>query len=101
MPSHSLSADLVHQLVVKFRVPEIEVASMDKEQAVSLLQSLWVSETADRHEAQAAGELPLMPPCPAMGSRGERQDLSPKTRISREAMIEGDDRCARHDRRCR
>ncbi len=71
MPSHSLSADLVHQLVVKFRVPEIEVASMDKEQAVSLLQSSWMSETADRHEAQAAGELTLMPPRPAMDSRGE------------------------------
>jgi hypothetical protein len=70
VPSHSLPADLVHQLVVRFRVPEVEVASMDKEQAVSLLQSLWMSETADGHEAQAAGELPLMPPRPAMDPRG-------------------------------
>jgi hypothetical protein len=54
VPSHSLPADLVHQLVVKFRVPEVEVASMDKEQAVSLLQSLWMSEIDHHEEAQPA-----------------------------------------------
>ena len=54
MPSHSLPAELVHQLVVKFRVPEVEVASMDKEQAVSLLQSLWMSKIDHREEAQQA-----------------------------------------------
>ena len=54
VPSHSLPAELVHQLVVKFRVPEVEVASMDKEQAVSLLQSLWMSKIDHREEAQQA-----------------------------------------------
>lgn len=54
VPSHSLPADLVHQLVVKFRVPEVEVASMDKEQVVSLLQSLGMSEIDQLEKAEPA-----------------------------------------------
>ena len=42
IPSNSLPADLVYQLVVKFRIPESEVAEMDKERAVNLLQHLWL-----------------------------------------------------------
>ncbi len=47
VPSHSLPAELVFQLVVKFRVPEAEVAAMDKERAVSLLQNFWLHGTAN------------------------------------------------------
>jgi hypothetical protein len=45
-PPGSLPADLVYQLVVKFRVPEADVAALDKEAAVNLLRSLWLQGSA-------------------------------------------------------
>jgi hypothetical protein len=39
-----LPADLVHQLVVRFRVPEAEVKVMSKAAAVSRLQACWAEE---------------------------------------------------------
>lgn len=51
-PSHSLPAELVYQLVVKFRVPEADVAALDKERALSLLQTFWLYGTANPPEGQ-------------------------------------------------
>ena len=52
VPSNSLPAELVYQLVVKFRVPEADVAALDKERAVSLLQTLWLHGTANPPEGK-------------------------------------------------
>ena len=52
VPSNSLPAELVYQLVVKFRVPEADVAALDKERAVSLLQTLWLHGTANPAEGK-------------------------------------------------
>ena len=39
-----LPVDLVYQLVVRFRVPELEVMSMTKAEAVARLQACWAAE---------------------------------------------------------
>ena len=53
VPSNSLPAELVYQLVVKFRVPEADVAALDKERAVSLLQTLGLHGTANPPEGKS------------------------------------------------
>lgn len=40
-PEAAIPASLVHQLVVRFRVPEEEVAAMTKQQAIDRLSTLW------------------------------------------------------------
>jgi hypothetical protein len=40
-PDQALPADLVYQLVVKFHIPETEVAAMTKQEAIGRLAQLW------------------------------------------------------------
>lgn len=43
-PRDALPADLTYQLIVKFGVPEQEVATMSKAEAIERLQALWGQE---------------------------------------------------------
>jgi hypothetical protein len=40
-PRAAIPSEVVHQLVVRFRVPEDEVARMTKAEAIARLQQLW------------------------------------------------------------
>jgi hypothetical protein len=40
-PSASIPSEVVYQLVVRFRVPENEVAQLTKAEAITLLQQKW------------------------------------------------------------
>lgn len=45
VPERAIPAAIVHQLVVRHRVPESEVAAMTREQALERLQQIWAGES--------------------------------------------------------